>query len=142
VRKHGVLHFCYLGVLYFDLGDLHRAQDFLEQAVRESQRHQEEYWEPYSRIWLGRTLARAHPSQTAEAEAQIRQGIQMADERKLRTFTAYGHHFLGDLYAGKGEREMARQSLEKAVSMYQEMGMDYWLTQAQATLDKLTEGKE
>jgi tetratricopeptide (TPR) repeat protein len=129
-----------LGLLHFDLGDLERAKDFFEEALRLSQQHQEGVEEVISRMWLGRILAKMDPSQAEEAEREIRQGIQMAEERKLTEYVAYGYYFLGELYAGKGERELARQSLEKATSMYQEIGIgpvDYWLAQAQATLGKL-----
>ncbi len=64
----------------------------------------------------------------------------MAEERKIRPFVAYGYSFLGELYAGRGEREKALEHLKKAIGMYQEMGMEYWLRQAEATLNKV-EGK-
>jgi tetratricopeptide (TPR) repeat protein len=125
-------------MLQFDLGNLDQAKDFFEQALRLSEKHHEGYWELSSRIWLGRTLAKKDPSQAEEAEREIRHGIEMAGERKLRPFAAHGTYFLGELYAARREREMALENLNKAIGMYQEMGMDYWLAQAQGTLGKLT----
>lgn len=62
----------------------------------------------------------------------------MAEERQIRPFVAYGYSFLGEFYASRGEREKAlEENLKKAIGMYQEMGMDYWLAQAQAALGKL-----
>ncbi len=48
----------------------------------------------------------------------------------------------GELCGGGGEKEKARQYLNEAINMYQEMNTDYWLTQAQAALDQLKKGKE
>ncbi len=48
----------------------------------------------------------------------------------------------GELYGGRGEKEKARQYLNEAINVYQEMDMVSWLTQAQAAPDQLTEGKE
>ncbi len=131
--------FLCLGLLYFDLGDLEAAREHLEQALRFSQQQYEGGMEAISRMWLGRTLAKAYPSQTQGAEGHIRQGIQMAEELKLKIYACYGYHFLGELCAARGEREKALETLKKAIGMYQEMGMDYWLTQAQAALRKLGE---
>jgi tetratricopeptide (TPR) repeat protein len=130
-------------MLYFDSGDLDRAKDFLEQALRVAQQHQEElFMEAPSRIGLGRTLAKIDPW-SEEAEIQIRRGIRMAEERGVKPHVANGYHFLGELLAARGEREMARESLGKAVAIYekigQEAGVDSWLTQAQAALRKLVE---
>jgi tetratricopeptide (TPR) repeat protein len=130
-------HYRTLGMLHFDLGDLDGAKDFLEQALRLSEKHHQGDYELSSRMWLGRTLARKDPSQAEEAERQIQQGIQMAEESKLRLYVADGYHFLGELYAARGERETSLENLKRAASMYQEMGVDYWLTQAQATLARL-----
>ena len=61
----------------------------------------------------------------------------------MKPYVANGYHSLGELLAARGEREMARESLEKAVAIYekigQEAGVDSWLTQAQAALRKLAE---
>jgi tetratricopeptide (TPR) repeat protein len=124
-------------MLFFDSGDLDEARNSFEQGLRSSQQHQEYFMEAVCRMWLGRTLAKAHPLQAEEAEKEIRRGIEMAEERQIRPFVAYGYSFLGELYASRGEREKALEHLKKAIGMYQEMGMDYWLPQAQAALAKL-----
>jgi tetratricopeptide (TPR) repeat protein len=66
----------------------------------------------------------------------------MAEGLKVRPAASHGYHFLGELYAGRGEREKALENLKKAIGMYQEMGMDYWLAQAQAVLSKPEEDEE
>jgi hypothetical protein len=60
----------------------------------------------------------------------------------MKAFYAPGYFYLGELYANAGQKEKALENLKKAEAMFQEMGTDYWLTQAQGTLEKLTEEKE
>jgi hypothetical protein len=43
---------------------------------------------------------------------------------------AQGHLFLGELYAHGGQEEKALEHLKKAETMFQEMGMEYWLAVA------------
>jgi tetratricopeptide (TPR) repeat protein len=136
------VHFFHLGWLHGDLGDLRAAQEHLAQALRLSQQHHEESMEAVSRIWLGRTLARADPSEAQQAEGHIRQGIQMAEELKLKATASHGYHFLGEFHAARGEREKALENLKRAASIYQEMGMEYWLRQAQAALRRVEEKEE
>jgi hypothetical protein len=45
---------------------------------------------------------------------------------------AHCHAGLGKLYACTGKREPAREHLTTATTMYREMGMTYWLEQAEA----------
>jgi tetratricopeptide (TPR) repeat protein len=130
-------HFWHLGWVSLDLADLQAAQEHLEQARRLSQQHHEGFWEALCQIWLGRALARADPSQAQQAEEHIRQGIQMAEGLKLRPAASHGYHFLGELYAARGEREKALENLKKAIGMYQEMGMEYWLAETRKVLAEL-----
>ena len=61
----------------------------------------------------------------------------MLDELKLKPFSAQGYLFLGELYGNRGQPDKALENLKKAEKMFQEMGMDYWLTQAQEVLAEL-----
>jgi hypothetical protein len=45
-----------------------------------------------------------------------------------------GHLGLGKLYRRTGKREPAREHLTTATTMYREMGMTYWLAQAEAEM--------
>jgi len=91
---------------------------------------------------LGRILARTGPSQIHKAEECILQGMKISDELRTRPQYALGYFFLGELYAGAGQKQKALENLKKAETMFQEMGMDYWLEQAQAVLSKLKEDEE
>jgi hypothetical protein len=59
--------------------------------------------------------------------------------RPAETYLAYhrGHHGLGKLSRRTGKREQAEQHLTTATTMYQEMGMTYWLETAEAEKARL-----
>ena len=49
----------------------------------------------------------------------------------MRPEIAHCHLGLGKLYRRTGQREEAREHLATATTMYREMGMTYWLEQAE-----------
>jgi hypothetical protein len=49
----------------------------------------------------------------------------------MRPLVAHCHLGLGKLYARTGKREQAQEHLSIATTMYREMGMRYWLEQAE-----------
>ena len=65
---------------------------------------------------------------------QILKGMEIADELKTRPAHAEGHLSLGELYAGSSQKEKALEHLTKAETMFQEMGMDYWLAETRKVL--------
>jgi hypothetical protein len=50
----------------------------------------------------------------------------------MRPLVAHCHFGLGKLYRRAGKGEQAREHLTTATTMYREMGMTYWLEQAEA----------
>ena len=50
----------------------------------------------------------------------------------MRPLVAHCHLGLGKLYRRTGGREQAREHLTTATTMYREMDMQFWLTQAEA----------
>jgi len=55
----------------------------------------------------------------------------------MRPLVAHCHLGLGRLFARTGKREQAREYLITATTMYREMGMTYWLEQAEIEMKKL-----
>ena len=51
-----------------------------------------------------------------------------------RPLVAHGHLGLGKLYRRTGKRGQAQEHLTTATTMYREMGMTYWLEQAEAEI--------
>jgi tetratricopeptide (TPR) repeat protein len=60
-----------------------------------------------------------------------------AEEAKAKPHYAIGYLSMGELYAATGQNEKALETLKKAKSMFQEMGMDYWLRRTQSVLERL-----
>ena len=50
----------------------------------------------------------------------------------MRPLVAHCHFGLGKLHANIGQREEAKEHFKIATTMYREMGMQFWLEQAQA----------
>jgi tetratricopeptide (TPR) repeat protein len=127
----------FLGSICFLQCDLKTAPNFVDEALRLSQKNSEIHFEALSWIWSGRIVGRTETPQIRKAEEYILQGMKMLDELELKPFYAQGFLFLGELYANAGQKEMAMENLKKAESMFQEMGMDYWLGKAQEALGRL-----
>jgi len=82
-------------------------------------------------------LAKADPGQIEAAKGQIRQGICLLEELGMLPYSGWGYLCLGEVYAESGRKEEAMTNLKKAETMFREMGMDYWLGQAQEALTRL-----
>ena len=86
---------------------------------------------------MGRIIGKTSMSQPEEAEQWILHGIGMLDERQSKPDSATGYLRLGELHADHGQKTKALQNLKKAESMFQDMGMDYWLGKTQEVLARL-----
>jgi tetratricopeptide (TPR) repeat protein len=132
------LHHWRIGEANLDLMDLEGARRCAEEAVELARQHNEKWAEGASRILLGRVLTKAGSGQGKSAERQICQGIKMMERLGLRVYASQGYLWLSELYASRGERELALETLHKAEASFEEMGTDYWLRK---TRDALAESK-
>jgi tetratricopeptide (TPR) repeat protein len=126
-----------LGMVNLDSGDLENAQSCTEEALKLAQNNNDRFCEGNVRIWTGRILGKAGPSQGAKAEEYILQGIKILEELRIKPWCSEGYLHLGELYADTGQREKALEYLKKAEGMFREMGMDYGLRQTQSVLERL-----
>jgi hypothetical protein len=60
----------------------------------------------------------------------------VADELGMRPLAARCHLGLGPLYACAGAGERSSNSLTMAAAMFRDMGMTYWLGEAESALRK------
>jgi tetratricopeptide (TPR) repeat protein len=130
-------HYLYLSKIHFDLGDQKSSRSAIEEALKISQKNSEKHFEGASWTFLGRILGKTDPSQSLMAAEYILKGIKILDELKTKPWSAEGHLYLGELYANAGNREDALNHLRKAESVFQEIGMDYHLSQTQEILSIL-----
>jgi tetratricopeptide (TPR) repeat protein len=126
-----------LGTISLDSGDLPKALDSIEEALKLSRASGERYIEGRSMAWHGRVLGKADVSQAAVAEESIMQGIELLEGLKMRPWQAEGHLLAGELYADTGQGQKALTSLNRAQDMFQEMEMTHWLSRAQRALGGL-----
>src|SRR5262249_8701888 len=81
---------------------------------------------------LGEIASHRDPPEVETAEQHYRQGLALAAELGMRPLVAHCHLGLGKLYRQTGQLEQAREHLAAAATMYREMGMTFWLAQAEA----------
>jgi tetratricopeptide (TPR) repeat protein len=90
--------------------------------------------EAYALHLLGATTAQSDPLDREAAEKQFRQAMMLAEELGMRPLIARCHLGLGQLYRRRGRREHAQTHLATARTLLREMGMRFWLEQAEAEL--------
>ena len=59
--------------------------------------------------------------------AYYRQALALAQRHGMRPLAAHCHFGLAKLYDRVGHREQSRENLAAAMTMYRDMGMDFWL---------------
>jgi hypothetical protein len=85
--------------------------------------------------WLLAEIAAAtDPPDTQEAEAAYREALGRASTLGMRPLVAHCYLGLGKLYRRTGDDAMAREHLTTATTMYREMGMTFWLEQAETEM--------
>jgi tetratricopeptide (TPR) repeat protein len=65
-------------------------------------------------------------------QACYREALALAEPRGMRPLVAHCHLGLGRLHQRAGSPSQARGHLTAAIAAYRELGMDYWLAQAEA----------
>jgi tetratricopeptide (TPR) repeat protein len=116
---------------------LSEAKPQAEQALNLAQTNHEKLSEGMSWLCLGRIIGKTEKSQIDKAEECILKGMKILDDLKIKPNYASGYLSLGELYANAGQKEKALENLKKAESMYQEMGMDYYLARTKKLLETL-----
>jgi class 3 adenylate cyclase/tetratricopeptide (TPR) repeat protein len=135
--QHSISYFLLGMVLYF-AGDLASARRCAEEALRVAQSNAERAYEGMSWFLLGAVLGAADLSQSGRAEEYLLKGVAIEEEIGARPFSCVGHFFLGQHYANRGHRDKASEHLTTARAMSEEMGMGFWMTLAQSSLDGLS----
>src|SRR5262245_35623765 len=67
-----------------------------------------------------------------QAEGDYRHALRLAEELRMRPLAGHCHLGLARLYLRAGERQRSQEHLTTATTMYREMGMTFWLEQAEA----------
>jgi len=135
---HPALWMAMLGEAHLLADRLTEASECAEQALTRAEGTRE----TGSRAWTLRLqaeiAARAVPSDTAGAEARYGEALALADELGMRPLQARCHLGLGTLYRRIGRLDEAHAELATAIAMLSQMGMTFWLPEAQSEFDALT----
>jgi predicted ATPase/class 3 adenylate cyclase len=130
-------YYCWLGDANFAFGDLKKALDCATKALNLSLDTNEKAEEGVSRIQLGRVLVKSDPSQIDKAEESILKGIDLLEKRRMKSYYPLGYLYLGEVFADISQRDKALKNLKKAESMFEEMGMNYWLERTKEVIERL-----
>jgi len=130
------LFLAHLGEAHLLAGRRDDASEVARHALDLAHRQKERGNEAWVRRLLGEIVARADPLDMKAADAHYRQALARAGELGMRPLVAHCHLGLGKLYRRTGTREQAREHLTTATTMYREMGMRFWLDQAELELNK------
>lgn len=119
-----------LGRACLALGRLHEAQTLGERAV-EASPHQPGY---AAHAWhlLGDVATHADLFDAEHALGCYREALARAEPRGMRPLIAHCHLGIGRVHRRVGKRDQASEHLAMAETMYRDMGLSYWLGQAEA----------
>jgi tetratricopeptide (TPR) repeat protein len=81
-----------------------------------------------------------HPDRfdAESSEVHYRKALALAEPRGMRPLVAHCHAGLAKLYRWIGKRAEAEEHFRTATALYREMGMAYWLEQAEAEMKELS----
>ena len=118
------------------LGRIDEARRLADRAVESSPGHHG--FAAHARHLLGDVATHPGRFDAERGEAHYRQALALAEPRGMRPLVAHCHLGLGKLYRRIGKRPEAQEHLTTAATMYREVDMPFWTTQARAALEKLS----
>jgi tetratricopeptide (TPR) repeat protein len=117
------------GWAYLSAGRIDEATNYAREALAVTRRLGARGREAQA---LSLTADVAAASGAENAEGYYREALALAEPRRMRPLVAHCQLGLGKLHRRRGDREQAQEHLITAMTMYREMGMTYWLEQAEA----------
>jgi tetratricopeptide (TPR) repeat protein len=124
----------WLGEVHLAAGDPERARRHAQVSLEMSRAQSQRGTEAWAWWLLAEIAAATDPPDTQEAEAAYREALGRASTLGMRPLVAHCYLGLGKLYRRTGDDAMAREHLTTATTMYREMGMTFWLEQAETEM--------
>jgi tetratricopeptide (TPR) repeat protein len=121
--------YCSLARACLQLGRCDEARRFGDRALEFCS--SQPAFEAHARHLLGDVAA--HPDQfdAGRGETHYRQALALAERLGMSPLAAHCHFGLGKVYLRTGARKQAQEHVETATAMYRNLGMTYWLEQAE-----------
>jgi tetratricopeptide (TPR) repeat protein len=132
------LFLAYLGQAHLLAGRRDDAFAVARRALDLAHRQKERGNEAWVLRLLGEIAAQPDPPHAKSAHAHYGQALARADELGMRPLAAHCHLGLGTLYRRTGDTAKAKEHLTAASTMYREMGMAFWLAQAETQWSEST----
>ncbi len=107
-----------------------------ERALELARAHQQRGREAWTLRLLGELASHRDPPEVDLAEAFYRQALALAEELGMRPLVAHCHLGLGTLYRRADRLEQAHAELSAAVELFRTMEITFWLTRAEAALNR------
>jgi tetratricopeptide (TPR) repeat protein len=124
----------WLGEAYLAAGRIADARRTILDAVDLAGAQRERGNRAFSLRALAIVEASSDPPDTHAAESRYREALAPAEALGMRPLQAHCHLGLGKLYRRVGRLEEAHIELSTAVAMLREMGMTFWLPEAESEL--------
>jgi class 3 adenylate cyclase/tetratricopeptide (TPR) repeat protein len=118
-------------------GDASAARAAADRAIELALAHGERGHEAMAWRLIGDIAARGPVEDFGSAREAYEQALSIADELGLRPLAARTHFHLGQLQRGLGRLEDAEEHVARAVVLFADMGMRYWLEQSEPELKAL-----
>ncbi len=119
------------------IGEIEEASACAERLNVLSRSHTGPGFQAHASRLLGGVAMHHEPPETESAESYYLEALTLADEHGLRPLQAHCYRSLGTLYSQIGELEKAHSDLSKALEMYRNMEMAFWLPQAEMALTQV-----
>jgi tetratricopeptide (TPR) repeat protein len=128
------LRIAYLAEANLAGGDTDRAAELGQRSLAVSREYRERGHEAWALRLLGEIASHRGQPAAAPAEDYYRQALTIANELGMRPLSARCHLDLGKLARRTGQPQRAQEHLTTATTLLREMGMRFWLEQAEAEL--------
>jgi class 3 adenylate cyclase/tetratricopeptide (TPR) repeat protein len=116
------------------LRDLTGAKHIAHRALDLSNTHEERGVEAWTLELLGEIAVAEGSAMFDNAHEFFRQASDLGAQLGMRPLVAHCHLGLGKLYQRTGEPKRAKEHVTAATTLYRDMGMTYWLEQAERHL--------
>jgi len=124
----------WLGDAYLAVGPLDDTGAVARTTLDFADRHREVHHHAYALRLLGDAAASGDTSQAVETVACYRDTVALSVDIGMRPVQTHCHLGLAKLYRRTGRYDEVRAELSMAVAMLREMGMPYWLPEAEREL--------
>jgi tetratricopeptide (TPR) repeat protein len=113
------------------------AHENAQRALELALVHQERGYQAWILRLLGEISFRRTPQHSDQAETHFEQALVLSEQLGMEPLRAHCLLGLGTVYQQRGQWQQARTSLSAARALYREMGMTFWLPQAETALERL-----